>query len=317
MKIMKKVLLLAMTGLMVLQLAACSNKSGKEFEITMDEFNTVLEQYKAKYMAQVGEQTWNDKLKDDKAFNENLEELVLEQVILEKVIMDEAITAKIEVTDEEVNKELDTVKSSYTKTEDYEEYLSKNNFTEETFKEDIKKQLILTKFLKSKADEIMKIEPNEKELKKLYDQYASAFKKVQASHILVDTEEKAKEIKAKLDKGEDFATLAKEFSSCPSKEKGGDLGYFASNEMIAEFSNAAFAMSVGEISDPVKSSFGYHVIKVTDIRDTYEKTDKEDIKYQYRALKYDEMINNFIKDANVKMPKELEKIRERGNKKNK
>lgn len=311
MKIIKKILLVAIAGLMVLQLAACSNKSGKQYELTMDEFNAVLEQYKAMYKAQVGEETWEAKLKDDKQFNASLEELVLEQVILEKVIMDEAIAAKIEVTDEEVNAEVENVKKSYKNAEDYDKYLKENNFTEETFKEDVKKQILVTKYLKSKAEEIMKLEPSEKELKDLYNKYAAEFKKVQASHILVDTEEEAKEIKAKLDKGEDFATLAKEFSTCPSAAEGGNLGFFAANEMIAEFSNAAFAMSVGEISEPVKSSFGYHVIKVTDVQDTFEKTNKEDIKYQYRALKYDEMINNFTKDANVKMPKELEEIRKR------
>lgn len=311
MKIIKKLLLVAMAGLMVFQLAACSNKSGKQYELTMDEFNAVLEQYKAMYKAQVGEETWESKLKNDEQFNASLEELVLEQVILEKVIMDEAIAAKIEVTDEEVNTEVENVKKSYTNAEDYDKYLKENNFTEETFKEDVKKQILVTKYLKSKAEEIMKLEPSEKELKDLYNKYAAEFKKVQASHILVDTEDEAKEIKAKLDKGEDFATLAKEFSTCPSSAEGGDLGFFSANQMIAEFSNAAFAMSVGEISNPVKSDFGYHIIKVTDVKDTFEKTDKEDIKYQFRALKYDEMINNFTKDANVKMPKELEEIRKR------
>ena len=311
MKIMKKILLLAMTGLMVFQLAACSSKSGKQYEITMDEYNTVLEQYKAMYKEQAGEETWENKLKNDEQFNASLEELVLEQVILEKVLKSEAVSANIEVTDEEINTEFENVKKSYTNTEDYNKFLEQNNFTEETLKEDIKNQLLVTKYLRSKAEEIMKIEPSDKELEKLYDQYASSFKKVQASHILVDTEEKAKEVKAKIDKGEDFATLAKEYSTDSTAQNGGDLGYFSANEMVAEFSNAAFALSVGEVSDPVKSNFGYHIIKVTDVKDTFEKTDKEEIKYQYRALKYDEMINSFTNDANVKMPKELEEIRKR------
>lgn len=310
MKIIKKLLLLAMTGIMVFQMAACSNDSKKQYDVTMDEFNTVLEEYKLKYKEQSGEE-WETKLKDDKQFNERLEELVLEQIILEKVLMDEANSANINVTDEELNTEFEKVKKNYT-AEDFDEFLLKNNFTEETYKNDVKNQLLITNFLRSKAEGIMQIEPTEKELKDLYDKYSSWFKKVQASHILVLSEEEAKSIKTKLDNGGDFAALAKEFSTCPSAEDGGDLGFFAANEMVAEFSNAAFAMSVGEISDPVKSDFGYHIIKVTDIRDTFEKTDKEDIKYQYRALKYDELINDYTNNSDVNMPKELKEIRERG-----
>lgn len=310
MKIIKKLLLLAMTGIMVFQMAACSNDSKKQYDVTMDEFNTVLEEYKLKYKEQSGEE-WETKLKDDKQFNERLEELVLEQIILEKVLMDEANSANINVTDEELNTEFEKVKKNYT-AEDFDEFLLKNNFTEETYKNDVKNQLLITNFLRSKAEGIMQIEPTEKELKDLYDKYSSWFKKVQASHILVLSEEEAKSIKTKLDNGGDFAALAKEFSTCPSAEDGGDLGFFTANEMVAEFSNAAFAMSVGEISDPVKSDFGYHIIKVTDIRDTFEKTDKEDIKYQYRALKYDELINDYTNNSDVNMPKELKEIRERG-----
>ncbi len=310
MKIIKKLLLLAMTGIMVFQMAACSNDSKKQYDVTMDEFNTVLEEYRLKYKEQAGEE-WETKLKDDKQFNERLEELVLEQIILEKVLMDEANSSNINVTEEEVNTEFEKVKKNYT-AEDFDEFLLKNNFTEETYKNDVKDQLLITNFLRSKAEGIMKIEPTEKELKDLYDKYSSWFKKVQASHILVLSEEEAKSIKTKLDNGGDFAALAKEFSTCPSAADGGDLGLFAANEMVAEFSNAAFAMSVGEISDPVKSDFGYHIIKVTDIRDTFEKTDKEDIKYQYRALKYDEMINDYTNNSDVNMPKELKEIRERG-----
>ncbi len=85
-----------------------------------------------------------------------------------------------------------------------------------------------------------------------------------ASHILVKTEEEAKDVKAKLDGGADFATLAKEKSTDPgSKDKGGELGSFKEGDMVAEFWEASKALKVGEISEPVKSSFGYHIIKLT------------------------------------------------------
>lgn len=91
---------------------------------------------------------------------------------------------------------------------------------------------------------------------------------VRASHILVATEDEAKDIIRQLDGGADFATLAKEKSTDPSaKQNGGDLGYFTAGEMVPEFSHAVFAMEKGESSKaPVKSQFGWHVIKVVDKR---------------------------------------------------
>nr|WP_257788005.1 peptidylprolyl isomerase [Anaerohalosphaera lusitana] len=98
---------------------------------------------------------------------------------------------------------------------------------------------------------------------------------VQASHILIDTREKDEAAKAEAKKeieailadvkdGGDFAEIAKEKSDCPSGQRGGDLGFFTKEKMVPAFSNAAFAMEVGEVSDVVETQFGYHIIKVTD-----------------------------------------------------
>ena len=91
----------------------------------------------------------------------------------------------------------------------------------------------------------------------------SIYKTVKASHILVDSENTAWAIKTRITEGEDFAMLAMKYSKCPSKDKGGDLGYFNRGQMVPEFENAAFSTPVGEVSDPVKTRFGWHLIKVT------------------------------------------------------
>lgn len=92
-------------------------------------------------------------------------------------------------------------------------------------------------------------------------------KEIKASHILVETEEKAKEIKAKLDKGGKFEELAAEYSMDEgSKNKGGELEYFGEGQLVPEFEKAAFSMKAGELSAPVKSQFGWHIIKVKDVR---------------------------------------------------
>ncbi len=87
---------------------------------------------------------------------------------------------------------------------------------------------------------------------------------IRASHILVMNESHCRELMEKLRSGADFAGLAREFSKCPSgKKSGGDLGYFGKGQMVPQFENAAFKLNVGEIAGPVKTQFGFHIIKRT------------------------------------------------------
>ena len=87
---------------------------------------------------------------------------------------------------------------------------------------------------------------------------------VNASHILVDSKEEADMIKAKIDGGASFATMAKQYSKCPSGQGGGSLGYFERGQMVRPFETAAFELPVGKVSAPVKTQFGWHLIKVYD-----------------------------------------------------
>ncbi len=89
---------------------------------------------------------------------------------------------------------------------------------------------------------------------------------VKASHILVNTEAEAEQLINKLNSGSRFEDLARKHSSCPSGKKGGDLGYFGRGQMVKPFEDAAFDLNRGETSKPVKTQFGYHIIKVTDKR---------------------------------------------------
>lgn len=114
---------------------------------------------------------------------------------------------------------------------------------------------------------IDKVTLDEAEVKAYYDENPKQFEgteQVKAKHILTDSEELAKKIKAELKAGKDFETAAKEYSTCPSKEKGGDLGYFGRGQMVPEFEKAAFEAAVGAITGPVKTQFGYHLIFVED-----------------------------------------------------
>ena len=92
-------------------------------------------------------------------------------------------------------------------------------------------------------------------------------KKVQARHIFVGNKELADEIKKKIDDGEEFSKLAEEFSECPSKKRGGDLGWFGKGAMVRPFEVAAFSADEGEIVGPIKTEFGYHIIYVYEVQD--------------------------------------------------
>ncbi len=87
-------------------------------------------------------------------------------------------------------------------------------------------------------------------------------KQVHAAHILVKSEERAKEVLEMMNKGEKFSELAKKYSECPSGKKGGDLGFFSRQKMVKEFENAAFEGKEGSVVGPIKTQFGWHLIKV-------------------------------------------------------
>lgn len=129
----------------------------------------------------------------------------------------------------------------------------------ENAKRDILAQMAMRETLKD-------VGVTEEELKAFYDQNQQQFQKgetVNAKHILTDSEETCKEILESITSGKKtFEDAAKEFSTCPSKERGGDLGEFGKGQMVKEFEDAAFAAEIGQVVGPVQTQFGYHLIKV-------------------------------------------------------
>jgi peptidyl-prolyl cis-trans isomerase C len=140
---------------------------------------------------------------------------------------------------------------------------------------------------------------------KVYDEAIKQVKneeEVHARHILVPTEEEAKAILAQLKAGADFATLAKEKSKDPGAAEGGDLGYFTKDQMVPEFAEVAFKLDKGQLSDPVKTQFGWHIIKVEDKRikptPTFEQVKPQIDNYiAHRAQA--ELVENLRKSATV------------------
>jgi peptidyl-prolyl cis-trans isomerase C len=125
----------------------------------------------------------------------------------------------------------------------------------------------------------------EADAKELYDERVKNLpteEEVKASHILVKTEDEAKQVAEKLKEGGDFAALAKEHSQDRGGANGGDLGYFTRGQMVKPFEDAAFSMEKGKLSDPVKSQFGWHIIKLDDKRNR-QPPSFEEVKDQITA----------------------------------
>ncbi|NVN89188.1 MAG: peptidylprolyl isomerase [Desulfuromonadales bacterium] len=130
--------------------------------------------------------------------------------------------------------------------------------------QELKKRLIVESFLKKKVETDAQV--SDADLKKFYDQNIEKFKsgeQIKASHILVKTEKEAKDILAQLKAGGKFEELARKHSVDSSSAKGGDLGWFGKGAMVPVFEQAALALKEGQISDVVKSDFGFHIIKLT------------------------------------------------------
>ncbi|MBI4653383.1 MAG: peptidylprolyl isomerase [Nitrospirae bacterium] len=177
--------------------------------------------------------------------------------------------------------------------------------------EEFRKMWLITNLLKKEVEEKAKA-IDDKEIKGFYDKNPNEFvagAEVKASHILVATEAEAKDILEKLKKGGDFSKLAKAFSKDKgSAVKGGDLGFFKRGAMVPEFEQVAFRLKIGEISDPVGSSFGYHIIKVTERKEgkklEFEQV-KDAIKGRLMGEKqkniFDSLIENSKKKSKIKI----------------
>ncbi|MCM8507071.1 peptidylprolyl isomerase [Bacillus amyloliquefaciens] len=234
---MKKIAIAAITATSVLALSACS--SGDNDVIAKTDAGNVTK----------GELYTNMKKTAGAS--------VLTQLVQEKVL-----AKKYKVTDKEIDNKLKEYKTQLG-----DQYSAlKQQYGEDYLKDQVKYELLAQKAAKDN------IKVTDADTKEYYDGLKG---KIRASHILVADKKTADEVEKKLKKGEKFETLAKEYSTDNSKDSGGDLGWFDKKSMDETFSKAAFGLKVGQVSDPVKTKFGYHIIKKTEERGKYDDMKKE------------------------------------------
>ncbi|AEB23115.1 MULTISPECIES: peptidylprolyl isomerase [Bacillus] len=234
---MKKIAIAAITATSVLALSACS--SGDNDVIAKTDAGNVTK----------GELYTNMKKTAGAS--------VLTQLVQEKVL-----AKKYKVSDKEIDNKLKEYKTQLG-----DQYSAlKQQYGEDYLKDQVKYELLAQKAAKDN------IKVTDSDTKEYYDGLKG---KIRASHILVADKKTADEVEKKLKKGEKFETLAKEYSTDSSKDNGGDLGWFDKKSMDETFSKAAFGLKVGQVSDPVKTKFGYHIIKKTEERGKYDDMKKE------------------------------------------
>lgn len=235
-------------------------------------------------------------------------ESTLQSMITEELINQEAEKAKVTVTEADIDAEIEDLKAQFGGEAAFNAALSQSSMTLEDLRESMPMQVKIRKILEPQ------VTVTDDEIKEYYDTNKASFseeEQVRASHILVETKEEADAIVKQLKEGADFAELAKEKSAdTGSKENGGDLDFFKRGDMVTEFSDAAFSMKVGEVSDPVKSDYGYHIIKVTDHKDAKDYTleeKKEEIRKTLVNQKVSALSSSWMSDltSNAKITNTL------------
>jgi foldase protein PrsA len=212
----------------------------------------------------------------------------VDKIISEKIVAAEAKKQKVSVKASELNQEIETLKASYGGEEAFNQALETNNTSIAYLKQDLKNYLTIKKLLEPE------ITITDEEMKTYFDENKDSFveaEQIKASHILVADEKTANEVKQKLADGGDFAKLAKEYSTDEStKVLGGELGYFAKGTMVTEFDDAAFGLAVGQVSKPVKTEYGYHIIKV-EAKKQAKEANYNDSKDEIKATLLDQKID--------------------------
>ncbi len=202
--------------------------------------------------------------------------MILDDMIVDKLLNKRA--ADVKVTDADVDETFKRVTANLGSDEEIKAQIEKSGQTIEKVRENIRASLRQQQWVDSQIKE--KTEVTDADAEDFFAKHPEQFKapeRVRASHILLAVKQdappetvtkkqkEAEAIAARVKKGEDFTALAKQLSEDPSaKENGGDLNFFAKEQMVPEFSEVAFKMKKDEVSEPVRSQFGYHIIKVTD-----------------------------------------------------
>jgi len=228
-----------------------------------------------------------------------LEKQALNQLISAELLYQAGKKIEMKELDKQVEEKLKAGKAKFANEADFAKAIKELEMDEASLRDYTRRDLVISNFVEKTV--VSKITVTEDDARKFYEQNPDKFMRseaLRASHILIGTDaktspedkkkafEKAEKLRKELAAGADFATLAKENSTCPSSKQGGDLGYFGKGRMVPPFEKAALALKPGEISDVVETGFGYHLIKLT------EKKAAEKVDFKEARQRIEEYLKN-------------------------
>ena len=259
----------------LISVSACGN-SGNDNIVKTDAGNITQDQFYKELKDQVGDQ-------------------VLQNMVYEKIL-----SKKYKVTKKEIDNKVQELmdQNQITSQDQLEQVLAQNGSTVQDLRDNVKFQLLV---FKATTDGV---KVSDKEMQDYFDKNKDSLVQVKASHILVKDEKTANEVEQKIKNGEDFAKLAETYSTdTATKDKGGDLGWFNKGVMYQEFEDKAFSMKKGEISAPVKTDAGWHIIKLVDKKDTLDdfKSQVKEAVLQSKAKDTQTVLDKLTKDNHVKV----------------
>jgi peptidyl-prolyl cis-trans isomerase C len=285
-------------------LAACSRDDfphRKQVVATVNGEKIYLDEYQKRLNAQKG-------LLSSKALTESLNkqellaEEILESMITEKIVLQRARELNLSVTNTELERKLLDIRKDYG--DNFFNLLTQQNVRYEDWREEIRKEMLWDKLVAADVNASIRI--SEDEAEDYFNDRPGLCKsqaRVRAAQIVVRDREKAYNVKARLENGEDFAKVAAEVSIAPEAVRGGDLGLISRETMPEPLDKTLFNLPAGKISPVVKSDYGYHIFKVTDIQPARTRSFsecKEDVMADIRAQKEDAAFSRWLDGLKLK-----------------
>lgn len=287
----KKIIVLMMALIFIM--TGCNsgtNSDGEELAATVDGVGIPQRTFDVYYgirrddvVNQLGEEGLNQPMdRLNRTYGELLRENILDSLISNQVILNAAQEEDLGDVDTKVDEQINMEKQM-SGDEGFQNNLDYLGVTEEEYRNLVKDNVIVSEY---RTKKMASYEVTDEEIQNFYNENQEGMLQAQARHILVETEEEANNVLERLENGEDFAELATELSQDPgSAANGGDLGYFPRGRMVPEFEEFVFNSEVGEISEPIETVHGFHIIEVTDIKDSVEDF-SEEIKSAVQSEKF-------------------------------